>query len=184
MAFLSCSLRPEDDTQVNAYFKDIFRFYGIETETINVPGLSEEQVIELVKRDIPRVEGVVVLWTPRYHIDGYLPSMWTMLESVVGIAKDKPVYVFYEQGISLEGPLKAMGEVRVEFNRLYFTNQEEHERLCSWARWVKEDLERRKAENSRRSLGTAILFGLGVLSLLGLGFVFGMAHGSKKDGKT
>jgi len=184
MLFLSCSLRPDDDAQVNVYFKDVFKFYDIETETINIPGLSEEQVIELVKQNIPKVEGVIVLWTPRYCINGYLPSMWTILESVVGIAKDKPVYVFYEQGISLEGPLKAMGEVRVEFNRLYFTNQEEHERLCSWARWIKEDLERKRAENFGKSVGNAILYGLGALSLLGLGFMFGMAYGSKNGGKT
>jgi len=184
MTFLSCSLTPEDDAQVNAYFKDIFRFYGIDTETINIPGLPEEQVIELVKKDIPRDEGVIVLWTPRYYINGYLPSIWTILESIVGIAKDKPVYVFYEQGISLEGPLKALGKVRVEFNRLYFCNQEEHERLCAWAQWIKEDLERSKMENSRRNVGNAIRVGVGALSLFALGFIAGTAFSSKKDGKS
>jgi hypothetical protein len=70
ITFLSWSLRPEDDTRVNAYFKDIFGFYGIETETINIPGLSEEQVIRLVKQVIPKDDGVIVLWTPRYYING------------------------------------------------------------------------------------------------------------------
>jgi len=180
MTFLSCSLRPEDDAQVNAYFRDIFGFYGIETETINIPGLSEEQVLELVKQYIPRCEGVIVLWTPRYFINGYLPSIWAILESVVGVAKDKPVYIFYEQGISLEGPLKVLGNVRVEFNRFFFCNQEEHERLCAWAQWIKGDMERNKTEDSRRNLGNAIWVGIAAVSLFVLGFVAGKAFSSKK----
>jgi hypothetical protein len=184
MTFLSCSLRPEDDAQVNAYFKDIFGFYGIETETINIPGLSEEQVIELVKQHVPRNDGVIVLWTPRYFINGYLPSMWTILESVVGIAKDKPVYVFYEQGVSLEGPLKALGKVHIEFNRSYFCNQEEHERICAWAQWMKDDLEKNRMENSKRNVRNLICVGLGALSLFVFGFIAGRASCSKKASES
>lgn len=180
MLFLSCSLRPSDDAQVNAYFNRIAKLHDMKLETINIPGLSEEQVIELVEKNISKVDGVIVLWVPRYYIDGALPSMWTVLESVVGIAKDKPVYVFYEQGISLEGPLKAMGKVRVEFNRWYFNDEQEHVRLCSWMQWIKKDIEKKKAEDFWRGVGTGILIGLGVLSLFGLGFGLGMAYGSKK----
>lgn len=180
MLFLSCSLRPDDDAQVNAYFNRIAKLHDMKLETINIPGLSEEQVIELVKKNIPKVDGVIVLWVPRYYIDGALPSMWTVLESVVGIAKDKPVYVFFEQGISLEGPLKAMGKVRVEFNRWYFSDEQEHERLRSWMQWIKKDIEKKKAEDFWRGVGTAILIGLGALSLFGLGFGLGMAYSSKK----
>jgi hypothetical protein len=123
---------------------------------------------------------VIVLWTPRYFINGYLPSIWTILESVVGFAKDKPVHIFYEQGISLEGPLKVLGKVLVEFNRFYFCSQEEHERLYAWAQWIKEDMERTKTEDSRRNLGNAIWVGIGAVSLFALGFVAGKTVNSKK----
>lgn len=178
--FLSCSLR-SDDEEVNAYFNQIAELHDLKFITINIPGLSEEQVIELVKEHIPKVDGVIVLWVPRYYINGALPSMWTILESVVGIAKDKPVYIFYEQGVLLEGPLKAIGKVRVEFNRLYFHYQQEYQRLCSWMRWIKNDIKKKKAEDFWRGVGNAILMGLGVLSLFGLGFLLGMAHGSRKN---
>jgi hypothetical protein len=143
--------------------------------------LSEEQVIQLVKEYIPKVDGVIVLWVPRYYINGALPSMWTILESVIGIAKDKPVYVFYEQGVSLEGPLKAIGKVRIEFNRLYFHHQQEYQRLCNWMQWIKNDIEKKKAEDFWRGVGNAILTGLGLVSVFSFGFLLGIVYSSRKD---
>jgi hypothetical protein len=86
MLFLSCSLRP-DDEEVNEYFNYLAELHDIKLITINIPGLSEEQVIQLVKEYIPKVDGVIVLWVPRYYINGALPSMWTILESVIGIER-------------------------------------------------------------------------------------------------
>jgi hypothetical protein len=176
--FLSCSLRTDDVAQVNEYFDCIARLHDLELRTINIPGLSEKEVLELLKETIPKVDGVVVLWVPRYYINGALPSMWTIVESAIGIAKDKPVYVFFEKGISLEGPLKTIGKIQVEFNRWYFNDPQEHERLSKWIHWIKQDIESKKAEDLGAGIRTAIGIGLVALGIFGLGFFAGKS--SKK----
>lgn len=179
LMFLSCSLRPDDVAEVNEYFSHISKLDNLELKTINIPGLSEKEVIELLNETIPKVDGIVVLWVPRYPINGALPSMWTIVESAIGIAKDKPVYVFYEQGVSLEGPLKAIGKVQVEFNRWYFNHPQEHNRLSEWIHWIKEDIERKKMEDAGRGIRTTIGTGIIALIIFGLGFFAGRT--SKND---
>ena len=181
MLFLSCSLRPEDVIQVNAYFERVFRFYGMTTQTINIPGISDEEVIEIIKEIIPRVDAVAVLWVPRYYIDGALPSIWTILETVMGLAEDKPTYIFHEENIALEGPLKSIGKMRVKFNRWSLSDPEEHRRLCRCIRAIKADIDLKKAEDSRN----AVLRGLGILGglalIFGLGFLIGAECSCKKN---
>jgi len=183
LMFLSCSLSPQDEREVNAYFKNITEFYDVQTFTVNIPGVPDDEVIRILKETIPKVDGIIVLWVPRYNINGSLPSLWTVLESVLGLAKDKPVYVFYERGIALEGPLKSIGKAQIEFNRWYFSNSEEHERLCSWVRWIKEDIERKKVEDFWKgvaTVGSILLAGLGIF---GLGVLCGRASKQDSDKK-
>lgn len=183
LIFLSCSLRTDDVAQVNEYFDRISRLHDLEFRTISIPGLTEEEVLQLLKETIPKVDGVVVLWVPRHYINGALPSMWTIVESAIGIAKDKPVYVFYEQGVSLEGPLKTIGKIQVEFNRWYFNNPQEHDRLSRWIQWIKEDVERKKMEDFGRGIRTAIGIGLIALGIFGFGFFAGRTSKNKSDKK-
>lgn len=176
--FLSCSLRPQDITQVNAYFEHVFEFCDMKTQTINIPGISGEDVIRILRRTIPIVDAIVVLWVPRYYINGALPSIWTILETAMGLAVDKPIYIFYEEGIALEGPLKSIGRMRVKFNRYSLSEDQEHRRLCNYIRSIKADIDREKSQD----VLNGILKGLGILGgialIFGLGFLAG--RGSKE----
>jgi len=180
MLFLSCSLRPEDVREVNTYFEYVFEFYGMKTQTINIPGISDEEVIKILKETIPMVDGIVVLWVPRYYINGALPSIWTMLETAMGLAVDKPIYIFYEEGIALEGPLKSIGTMRVKFNRYSLSDDQEHAKLCNYIRAIKADIDRKKNQDFLNGIlkGLGILFGIALT--FGLGFLAG--QGSKERG--
>jgi len=176
--FLSCSLRPQDITEVNAYFEHVFEFYDMKTQTINIPGISGEDVLRILRRTIPIVDAIVVLWVPRYYINGALPSIWTILETAMGLAVDKPIYIFYEEGITLEGPLKSIGKMRVKFNRYSLVEDQEQGRLCNYIRSIKADIDRKKSQD----VLNGILKGLGILGgiavIFGLGFLAG--RGSKE----
>lgn len=179
LLFLSCSLRSHDEEEVNAHFKYLARYYGIETFTINIPGIPDEETIRILKEIIPKVDGVVVLWVPRYPINGWLPSLWTVLEPAFGIMADKPIYVFYEAGIALEGPLKSLGKLRVPFSRWSLATPEEYKRLSNYIVQIKGDIEIKKTGDFWKgvaTLGGIILTGL---TIFGLGFLIGRA--SKKD---
>jgi len=176
--FLSCSLRPEDITEVNTYFEHVFEFYDMKTQTINIPGISGKEVIRILRRTIPMVDAIVVLWVPRYYINGALPSIWTILETAMGLGVGKPIYIFYEEGIALEGPLKSIGNMRVRFSRYSLTDDQEHRRLCSCIRSVKADIDCKKSQDAQGR----ILKGLGILA--GIAVTFGLGYlagrGSKK----
>jgi len=107
-AFISCSLRKEDEKFVE-YIEKILRIHGVESfGTVGRHAASPENPIELIKKNIALSDLVVVCATPRYiqsdvHTGDESNGLSEMihLETGLALANEKPVLVFAKEGTNL-----------------------------------------------------------------------------------
>ncbi len=111
-AFVSCSLRPEDEKFVNFICK-ILRAYNIEPfGTVGKFSASPENPIALMNKNIPLSDFVVIVATPRYLQKdlstgkfSYGLSEMVHIETGMAIAHGKPVIAFVQEGTNIGNAL-------------------------------------------------------------------------------
>ncbi|MDP3103057.1 MAG: hypothetical protein Q8M95_00440 [Candidatus Methanoperedens sp.] len=107
-AFVSCSLRPEDEPFVD-YIERILQEYNIEPfGTVGRYSVTPENPAVLMKKNIPNADFVVICATPRYlqkdlHTGqvSYGLSEMIHIETGIAYANDKPVVVFVQEGTNV-----------------------------------------------------------------------------------
>ncbi len=111
-AFVSCSLRPEDENFVN-YVCRILDFHNIQAfGTVGKFSASPENPIALMNKNIPLADFVVIVATPRYlqkdlatgKITHGLSEM-VHVETGMAIAHGKPVVLFVQEGTHIGNAL-------------------------------------------------------------------------------
>jgi len=157
--FVSCSLW-EQDREVIDFFRELFRSHDIIPRTvgIDVVAATDEEAAELAKNEMKLAKGVIVVLTPRYHVNGYKSSEWTYEEPSMGFYGNKPVYLFYERNIKLKGLTASTACVKVEFDKYLIHDEEETNRLKEWAQWIKSDLESKTMGDFLGAIGS-VAFG-------------------------
>lgn len=111
-AFVSCSLRPEDENFVN-YVCRILDSHKIQAfGTVGKFSASPENPIALMKKNIPLADFVVIVATPRYlqkdistGIVTHGLSEMVHVETGMAIAYGKPVVVFVQEGTNVGNAL-------------------------------------------------------------------------------
>lgn len=176
--FVSCSLWEQDWDVVN-FFRELFRSYEIIPRTVGVDvnAATDEEAAELAKNEMKLAKGVIVVLTPRYHVNGYKSSEWTYEEPSMGFYGNKPIYLFYERGIDLKGITASAACIKVEFDRYLIHDEGERHRLKEWAKWIKSDLESKTAGNFLGVIGT---IAFGIFALYGVIKFLEAIFGNKK----
>ena len=102
-AFVSCSLWEQDKNVAN-FFREIFQLHEIIPRTVGIDlhAETDAKAAEIAKNEIKTTNGVIVILTPRYYVNGYKSSEWTYEEPSMGFYGDKPIYLFYERGTNLK----------------------------------------------------------------------------------
>lgn len=104
-AFVSCSLRQEDQPFVE-YVCRILDYHGIlPFGTVGKFSASPENPVELMKKNIPAADMVVIVATPRYIQKDIKTGVISLglsemvhVETGMAIASNKPVVVFAQEG--------------------------------------------------------------------------------------
>ena len=104
-AFISCSLREEDKPFVELIEKILKKSKIRPFGTVGRFSVSPENPVELMKKNIPQADFVVICATPRYlqkdlHNDTITYGLPEMVHVETGMAfmADKPVVVFVKDG--------------------------------------------------------------------------------------
>ena len=109
-AFVSCSLRPEDETFVKLV-EQILIHFGIQPfGTVRRNDANAQNPIDRIQQNIPDADMVVIVATPRYlqqdigtgHTKNALSEM-IHAESAMAVAFGKPVIVFAKSGTDVGG---------------------------------------------------------------------------------
>ncbi len=154
VAFVSASLAYQDRPVVD-FFRRLLWAYGIRPVTVGLDlyAANENEASMLAKGEIRKADCVVAVQTRRYHIEGvgHKPSEWSYEEPAIGFAADKPLFIFYEEGISLKGAGPSNARFGVSFNR--DTLKEDRERLGAHIQRIRDDLAERKNHQLWTTLG-------------------------------
>ena len=114
--FLSCSL-VSDDAHVTEFFRELIGAFDIETEVYDYQDVG--RLSDQVKQKIIESDCLIALATRRHKIEGsdyWSCSDWIQHEIAIAHAYGKPIAVFVEEGVQVEG-LIAAEERRQGFNR-------------------------------------------------------------------
>lgn len=166
-AFLSASLHYEDRPVVD-FFRGLLFEYGIRPVTIGIDvyAANNYEAAMLAEQEIKKADCVVAILTKRYITDGagYKPSEWTFEEPAIGLAANKPLYVFYEDGISLKGVSATRARYGVPFNRERL--KEERSRLAEHVHKIQDEIATIKSNGFWKAVGVgaAVVGGLYLLS--------------------
>lgn len=114
-AFVSCSLRQEDENFVN-YVCKILEAHGIQPfGTVGKFSASPQNPVELMKKNIPLADIVVICATKRYlqkdiktGAVSYGLSEMVHFETGIAVANDKPVVVFVQEGTNVGNVLPSI----------------------------------------------------------------------------
>ena len=115
-AFVSCSLDPEDE-KIRNFFKRMIRSFDIVPEVYDYQEIG--RIPEKVKENIIKSDCVIAIATRRAKIEGcdyWACPDWIHDEIALAHAYNKPIAIFFEQGVKIEG-LIGMEERRQEFAR-------------------------------------------------------------------
>lgn len=115
-AFLSCSFA-EEDKEVTEFFKKLIEAFDIEPEVYDYQEIG--RIPDKVKQRIIESDCVVAIATRRRKLedsDYWACSDWIQHELALANAYNKPIAVFAEEGVRIEG-LIAMEERRQRFDR-------------------------------------------------------------------
>lgn len=183
-AFVLCSIWGEDKWVADD-FRERLSLMGILPRTVgidhDIKASNNAEALVLAKEEIRKVDFILAIEVPRYYIDGFLPSIWTVgIEPGMGTMIDKPIYVFKETGVRLDGPLEDMALEVIEFDRNTLGWETENERINEW---LFEITSREKQRQQGRTLsallkGTSIVAG-GALVLIGLASSIQKARGAR-----
>jgi hypothetical protein len=131
---------------------------------IDVSAPSDQEAAALAKTEIMNANGVVVILTHRYYVDGFKSSEWMYEEPSMGFYGNKPIYLFYERGIELKGVTASTARLKVEFDRTLLWDERERDRLKEWVKRIKSDL---VSMNPGNFLGTIGKISVGIFALYG-----------------
>ena len=180
-AFVPCSIWGEDKGVINDFRERLF-LMGITPRTVGVdPDIkarNNEEALALAKQEISKADFILAIEVPRYYIDGFLPSIWTIgIEPGMSYMIDKPIYVFKEPNVRLEGPLPDVADEIIEFDRKLLSWEAEDRRINQWL----QEIERREKE--RKSSVKGVLKSLKPLALIGAGIGIGILIGKALNNK-
>ena len=170
--FLACGTREEGERKVLEDFRERLYQVGVLPRTVgansDLKASSQTEALALAYEEIQKADFILAMELRRYHIDGYLPSIWTLgIEPILGFLKGKPVYVFAEEGVRLEGPLREVALEVVEFDRDLLNCETESNRIGQWLQVIGEQEKERKEKRKQKIcalLGGAVITGIaGVL---------------------
>ncbi len=166
-AFLSASLHYEDRPVVD-FFRGLLFEYGIRPITIGIDSYAANnyEAAMLAEQEIKKADCVVAILTKRYLMDrgGYKPSEWTFEEPAIGLAANKPVYVFYEDGISLKGVSATRARYGIPFDRERL--KEDRSRLAEHVHKIQDEIATIKSNGLWKivGIGAVVAGGLYLLS--------------------
>jgi hypothetical protein len=115
-AFVSCSFATEDE-DVNDFFKKLIRSFDIEPRSYDYQEIG--RIPDKVKENIIKSDCMIAIATRRKRVEGtdfWSCSDWVQHEITLASAFGKPVVIFVEDGVNIEG-LIAMSERRQIFRR-------------------------------------------------------------------
>jgi len=115
-AFLSCSFA-EEDKEIIEFFQKIIKAFNIEPEIYNYQEIG--RVPDKVKEHIIKSDCLIAIATRRKKLedsDYWTCSDWIQHELALANAYNKPIAIFVEEGIKIEG-LISMEERRERFAR-------------------------------------------------------------------
>ncbi len=107
-AFVSCSLRPEDEPFVNFVYSILEAFHIKPDGTVGKKYAAPENTIESMKKNIKDADIIVICATPRYilkdiHNNNETNGMSEMIHVETGMAllTEKPVVAFVQKGTNV-----------------------------------------------------------------------------------
>lgn len=157
-AFLSASLHYEDRLVVDL-FRGLLFEYGIRPVTIGIDvyAANNYEAAVLAEQEIKKADCVVAILTKRYRIDDatYKPSEWTFEEPAIGLAANKPLYVFYEHGISVKGVSTARARYGIPFSRA--TLRDDRSRLAEHVHKIQGELTTMKSNGFWKAVSVGAL---------------------------
>jgi len=115
-AFLSCSFG-EEDKEVIEFFKKMIKAFDIEPDIYDYQEIG--RLPDKVKENIIKSDCLIAVATRRNKLEGsdyWACSDWIQHELALANAYNKPIAIFVEDGVKIEG-LVAMEERRERFNR-------------------------------------------------------------------
>lgn len=113
-AFLSCSLSAED-RETTDFFRKLIRSFDIDSEVYDYQEIG--RIPDKVKENIARSDCLIAIATQRNRIEGtdyWTCSDWIQHEVALANAYSKPIALFVEDGVKIEG-LIGMEERRQHF---------------------------------------------------------------------
>jgi len=166
-AFLSASLHYEDRPIVD-FFRGLLFEYGIRPVTIGIDtyAANNYEAAMLAEQQIKQADCVVAILTKRYRMDdaNYKPSEWTFEEPAIGLSANKPLYAFYEDGISLAGVSATRARYGIPFNRDKL--KDDRARLAEHVHKIQDEIAAIKSNGFWKAVGVGavVMGGLYVLS--------------------
>jgi hypothetical protein len=115
-AFLSCSFA-EEDKEITEFFQKIIKAFDIEAKIYDYQEIG--RIPDKVKEHIVKSDCLIAIATRRKKLedsDYWTCSDWIQHELALANAYNKPIAIFVEEGVKIEG-LIAMEERRERFDR-------------------------------------------------------------------
>ena len=115
-AFLSCSFA-EEDKEIIEFFQKIIKAFDIEPKIYDYQEIG--RIPDKVKEHIIKSDCLIAIATRRKKLEGsdyWTCSDWIQHELALANAYNKPIAIFVEEGVKIEG-LIAMEERRERFDR-------------------------------------------------------------------
>ncbi|KXA92826.1 hypothetical protein AKJ64_02100 [candidate division MSBL1 archaeon SCGC-AAA259E17] len=133
--FTSCSTWKQDEDFIDPVRREVRTLganpytYGIDEELENP---SDEEILQLIMKRVKESEGMIVVHSPRYEVNGYISSSWLEREGVLALMEGKPVFEFYEPGIKLESLHGDFSINQIELSRSELSTEEGIAKLRDW----------------------------------------------------
>ncbi len=168
-AFLSCSLRKEDRPFVK-YIERILRAHYIKPiGTVGYYSASPTSPAELMKKNIPLADFVVIVGTPRYlqkdincqySVNG-IPEM-LQVEAGMAYMADKPVVVFVQEGTNVGNFLPTITQY-ITLNGQKADLKQKLQQINSLIKHSCDIVKQKKTEAQNKSLRKAFTTGLAII---------------------
>lgn len=173
-AFLSCSLRQEDRSFVN-YIERILHAHSINPiGTVGYHSASPTSTAELMKKNIPLADFVVIIATPRYlqkdiNLGNSTNGISEMLHVEAGMAHmaNKPVVVFVQDGTDVGNFLPTITQY-ITLNGEQSDLEQKWPQINSLIKHSCDIVRQKKTEAQNKSLWNALTAGLAIFGGISL----------------